>query len=520
LAQKVHSFDRIATRVYALAAMSRTSQEHRQLLQAPAKRAFVRCAAPAFALLLALPGCVGENNAGEEPATVLARHIDQLLDDPSGLPRATTPGELAADVTAAAMPNAVTPMMAGLEADATTTVDVQSAPDVQAPATVPAIADAAVAQAPDVQIAPDVVPQPDAKAKGDATLMPIVPIPVHRDGTPIALPSGELKPDAKLGARTTGKQLPIVVPTPIVAPTPIVVTTPIAKTAPIVKAAPIVKLEPREKPVPIAKPQLSAAERKAQAKVAAIAAKADAKAAAKKAAAEKKKKALAAVHEKQKRAAAAKQKKLDAKKAAVLVRKAAAWAKKHPKGVNPYAAKLAAIKQPTPKPDAGKPSKPETLKPETLKPETLKPPKPGPGKPETPKPEAVKPVKAEVRPTLAPTKGEPEGDATELFFSGKRKQDAGDFHGAIDDFKASQQARPSPRTLTALGRAYFDAGEMNAAANVLRQAGHHEDAQLLLGTLYQQTDKPDKARKVYEDFLKEHPDHAKADWVRRLLKTL
>ena len=74
--------------------------------------------------------------------------------------------------------------------------------------------------------------------------------------------------------------------------------------------------------------------------------------------------------------------------------------------------------------------------------------------------------------------------------------------------------------MTALGKAYFDAGEMNAAAGALRKAGSAEDAQLLLGTLYQQMDKPEKARKVYEEFLKAHPDHAKADWVRKLLKTL
>ncbi len=389
--------------------------------------------------------CEDQTPASNAPAVVLARHIDQLLDDPSGLPREATAAALAAEATPAQPPGAVTVASAPADVQASPP-DVARAPDVPVAASASPTADV-VASPADVRPAPDVHVTPDAAARPDVAA-PIVPIPVRRDGTPIARPE-PAKPESKL-----------------------------AKPAPGV---------PPVKPV-----KLSAAERKKQAKLAAVQAKSDAKAAAKKAQLDKKKKAQA---DKKKRAVAAKQKKLDAKKAAedakkaaIAAKKAAAWAKKHPHAARPEPAPPPAKAESTPaaKPEAAKPAKAEPVKPTTAAP-------------------------------AAPAGG---GDPTELFFSGKRKADAGDFKGAIEDFKASLAARSSPRTLTALGKAYFDAGEMNAAAGALRKAGSAEDAQLLLGTLYQQMDKPEKARKVYEEFLKAHPDHAKADWVRKLLKTL
>ncbi len=398
-------------------------------------------------LLLAVSACQPDHAPSGSPV-VLARHIDQLLDDPSGLPREATAGQ-AAEATPTQLPAANTPTPERPDAgptvvDVTQPPDIQPAPDVQATPDVKPLPD--VIAEPDVHLAPDVQLKPDVTAKPDVSLPPIVPIPVRRDGTPI------------------------------------------------VKAGAPGKPEPTAQPLPVTKPakaaKLSAAERKKQAKVAAATAKAEAKAAAKKAQADKKKKAQAQLREAKKRAAAAKQKKVEAKKAALAAKKAAAWARKHPNAPKP---------EPAAKAELNKSAKTEPAKPEPAK---------------TVKAEAAKPEP----PVAATPQGG--GDATELFFSGKRKADAGDFRGAIEEFKAAQAARPSPRTLTALGRAYFDAGEMAAAAAVLRKAGNHDDAQLLLGTLYQQMDKPDKARKVYEEFLKVHPDHAKADWVRKLLKTL
>jgi Tfp pilus assembly protein PilF len=55
---------------------------------------------------------------------------------------------------------------------------------------------------------------------------------------------------------------------------------------------------------------------------------------------------------------------------------------------------------------------------------------------------------------------------------------------------------------------------------VLKQAGAHDEAQLLLANLYQQRGKIADARRVYQAFLQAHPDHAKAGWVRNLLQTL
>lgn len=470
-----HSFDRIATGVYALAAMNRLLTHSILHVQQPGSFVLV--------LLLAfLAACEGAKSPPASSAVVLARHIDQLLDDPSRLPREATV-EMAEAATPVQQPAATTPTIEkpdaassaidakevqdlALTPDVVATPDVKSPPDIQASPAVQDVHDALGAkEVPDVQQKPDVLVKPDAAAP------PIVPIPVRRDGTPIAKADAAAKPDGKL-----------VKPAPIAAAVKLVPTAVAAKPA-----------------------KLSAAERKKQAKLAAATAKAEAKAAVKKALQEKKKKAQAQIRDKKKRAAAAKQKKADAKKAAeeakkaaIAAKKAAAWARKHPNAAKSVPAK----------PAAGEPVKPvpaPAAKPDAVKPAKVEP---------------AKPIKAEPVKPEAPTSSSGSGDATELFFAGKRKADAGDFRGAIEDFKASQAARPSPRTLTALGRAYFDAGEMNSAAGVLRKAGSHDDAQLLLGTLYQQMDKPEKARKVYEDFLKAHPDHTKAEWVRKLIKTL
>ncbi len=115
----------------------------------------------------------------------------------------------------------------------------------------------------------------------------------------------------------------------------------------------------------------------------------------------------------------------------------------------------------------------------------------------------------------------PEGaDATDLYYSGKRKLDHGDFAGAIADLRASHKVRASVRTLTLLGRAYFDSDQFGLAEKSFKAAGAYDEAMLLLGQLYQQTGKADKARKVYDKFLAAHPDHPKAEWVRKLLQTL
>lgn len=139
-------------------------------------------------------------------------------------------------------------------------------------------------------------------------------------------------------------------------------------------------------------------------------------------------------------------------------------------------------------------------------------------KPE-PKPETKPKPPAEPEPEASPA-AKPEGDATDLYYSGKRKLDAGDLRGAIEDLKASQAIRYSVRTLTLLGRAYFDLGEFGPAATALKKAGTYDEAMLLLAQLYQQQGKNAQARKVYEQFLKVHADHPKAAWVKRIVEAL
>lgn len=115
----------------------------------------------------------------------------------------------------------------------------------------------------------------------------------------------------------------------------------------------------------------------------------------------------------------------------------------------------------------------------------------------------------------------PEGaDATDLYTSGKRKLAAGDYPGAIQDLRASNKLRYSVRTLTTLGRAYFDAGQMAQAEKSFKAAGTFDEAMLLLAQLYQQSGKPGQARKVYEHFLQIHADHPKAEWARKMVQAL
>ncbi|MBM4345066.1 MAG: tetratricopeptide repeat protein [Deltaproteobacteria bacterium] len=169
---------------------------------------------------------------------------------------------------------------------------------------------------------------------------------------------------------------------------------------------------------------------------------------------------------------------------------------------------------------AGRESKEARESKESKKPKEAKEPK------ESKEPRTAKEPKDSADPKTAkdPVGGDiavPEGaDATDLYYSGKRKLDHGDFAGAIADLRASHKVRASVRTLTLLGRAYFDSDQFALAEKAFKAAGTYDEAMLLLGQLYQQTGKADKARKVYDKFLAAHPDHPKAEWVRKLLQTL
>ena len=111
-------------------------------------------------------------------------------------------------------------------------------------------------------------------------------------------------------------------------------------------------------------------------------------------------------------------------------------------------------------------------------------------------------------------------DATDLYYLGQRQLQAGQLDAAIRSLSASQQQRPSARTLTRLGQAYFDAGKLKDAERALKQAGDNAEALILLGRLYLQQGRVAEARKVYRAFLTHHEDHRRAQRVRDLLKTL
>ena len=111
-------------------------------------------------------------------------------------------------------------------------------------------------------------------------------------------------------------------------------------------------------------------------------------------------------------------------------------------------------------------------------------------------------------------------DATDLYHLGERQLKQGKYNEAIASFNQSQKLRPSQRTLTKLGQAYFDAHKLKKAEQVLRRAGNHAPAMLMLGTLYQQTGQTARARQVYRSFLSRFPNHRRAAWVRTILQAL
>ncbi|MCO4760149.1 MAG: tetratricopeptide repeat protein [Myxococcales bacterium] len=114
----------------------------------------------------------------------------------------------------------------------------------------------------------------------------------------------------------------------------------------------------------------------------------------------------------------------------------------------------------------------------------------------------------------------PGKDATDLYYDGKRSLQARQYGAAIASLRASQQLRSSARTLTLLGRAYFDANRLKDAERALRKAGSRADALILLATLYQQQGRSARARRTYKALLTHHPNHPRADFARRMLKTL
>ena len=114
----------------------------------------------------------------------------------------------------------------------------------------------------------------------------------------------------------------------------------------------------------------------------------------------------------------------------------------------------------------------------------------------------------------------PGKDATDLYYEGKRALRARNYKAAIAALRASQQLRPSGRTLTLLGQAYFDANRVKDAEKALSRAGNRADALLLLATLYQQQGRSARARRAFKALLTYHPNHSRADWARRMLKTL
>ena len=195
----------------------------------------------------------------------------------------------------------------------------------------------------------------------------------------------------------------------------------------------------------------------------------------------------------------------------------------------------AAAKAPTPaKPDVPA-ARPTVAKPTVAKPTVAKPTARPVAPPRKPAPRAARrtparaPIRSAAKPraepkpaaVLPPAAAPPPGlDATDLYHRGASMLRQGRYKDAIAALTQAQKLRPSPRTLTLLGQAYFDAHQLKQAEQVLRKAGNHAPAMLMLGTLYQQRGQTVNARMTYKRFLERFPKHAKANWVRTILKAL
>ena len=113
-----------------------------------------------------------------------------------------------------------------------------------------------------------------------------------------------------------------------------------------------------------------------------------------------------------------------------------------------------------------------------------------------------------------------------LLAAADRKYEAGDYAGAIADYRRSLGARPGAPAFVGLARALYDSDPRNgpealrALDGAVRLDPRYAQAYLLTGGILQGEGQRARARAAYERFLELQPDGPQAADVRQLLAKL
>ena len=111
-----------------------------------------------------------------------------------------------------------------------------------------------------------------------------------------------------------------------------------------------------------------------------------------------------------------------------------------------------------------------------------------------------------------------------LLASAEAKYQAGDFPGAVSEYRKALALRETSAALGGLGRALYDANQPKEAERALQRAvaldRGNARAHLTLGMIYGEQGRRDEARKAYQRYLALEPNGPYARDVRAVLKQM
>jgi tetratricopeptide (TPR) repeat protein len=113
--------------------------------------------------------------------------------------------------------------------------------------------------------------------------------------------------------------------------------------------------------------------------------------------------------------------------------------------------------------------------------------------------------------------------AGRLLAAAEKRYEAGDFTGAITDFRRALGARPSAPAFVGLARSLYDSNPANAGEalraleGAIRLDPRYAQAHLLLGVIHQDEGRKAEARAAYQRFLALQPTGPQANDVRQIM---
>ena len=123
----------------------------------------------------------------------------------------------------------------------------------------------------------------------------------------------------------------------------------------------------------------------------------------------------------------------------------------------------------------------------------------------------------------APTPADPVAQAARQLASAERRYEAGDFAGAVADYRRSLGARAGAPAFVGLARALYDSNPQNAAEalraldSAIKLEPGYAQAHLLVGVIHQDEGRTAQARAAYQRFLQLQPAGPQAADVRQIL---